>query len=696
MEAVITGLGSVCSLGRGVGALWEGIAAGRDGIAAIARFSTEGIKAKLAGMVPDRNDAASGRLSGTRLNVEFATEAAREAMSGAGIPDAVASPSRIALVLGTSLGEPDVPLFRMTEEVARALGIEGPALTVSTACTSSTNALGLGLDLLRSGTADAVVAGGSDVLTPIMLAGFNALGVLSEGKCAPFSHPFGTTLGEGAGFCVLESRDHAERRGARVRGVLAGYGLSGDAYHETSPEPTGSGVARAISGALGQAALAPAQIRYVNAHGTGTVANDPAEWRAIRTVFGEAADRLPVSSTKSYLGHAQGAAGILEAIATLISMEHGVVPPTLHFRTARKNGPSDPVAAAVPRAHDYRYAVCSNSAFGGANAAVVVARSDTRPETASAPVPRREIRIGGVGVVGAHGLGAGGLLSAVEAGRPLNRGRVADFSLGEAAPGVDPRGLDASSRFVTAAAAQALDDAGLGLRRTRRDRIGLIMGVNRISRESVDALDASIARNGLPLLSANAFSRMVLNAPVGSCSKLLALGGPLSTISTGEGSGLAALIYAAELLGSRSDADALVAGGLDEAGPPDGIADPGEGAACAVLSNRPFPGSAAIVAAGWGLAGRNGLRTAAARALAAAAASEGDIEALFGTGLGDYLPALPRIGPEHALGYGEAFSSAAALVAAVLWLREGRGSRVMVANGCGGSATAALVLVRKG
>lgn len=696
MEAVITGMGSVSSLGRGVAALWEGLAQGRDGITEIRRFSTEGIKAKLAGMVPGRNDEEGGRLDSTSLNVEFAVESGREALEEAGLGhgEALAFPRRVALVLGTSLGERNIPLFTMTERVAATLGIQGPAFTVSTACTSSTNALGLGQDLLRNGTADVVVAGGSDVLTPIMLAGFNALGVLSEEKCAPFSHPFGTTLGEGAGFLIMETRAHAERRGARIRGVVAGYGLSADAYHETSPEPSGSGVARAISGALGQARVEPRSIRYVNAHGTGTLANDPAEWRAIQSVFGEASGSLPVSSTKSYLGHAQGAAGVLEIIATLVSMERQVVPPTLNFKTARKNGPADPIPGSAPRPHAYRYAVCSNSAFGGANAAVVVAHPEAGSD--SVPAARKTLRIAGVAAVCAHGWRPQGLLPALSARRLLNGGRVPEFDFRAAAPGIDPRGLDPSSRFITAAAALALDDAGLGLKRSRRDRIGVIMGVNRISQVSVDALEDSIARNGLPLLSATAFSRMVLNAPVGTCSKLLALGGPLSTVSTGQGSGLAALVYAAEMLHSREDADVLVGGGLDELGAREVPGWTGEGAACAVLSSQSTRVGPEEIVAGWGLAGPGGLLTAVEMALDKAERGAPDVEAVFGTGLGDLLPGLPRIEPEHALGYGEASASAVALVAAVLWLREGKGRTVLVANGAGGSAAAAMVLTRKG
>ncbi len=706
MRAAMTGLGSVCSLGRGTQALWEGIGSGRDGIVPIRRFSTAGIKVKIAGVVPDRNEESQGGIPSWELAVEYAIDACREAWGMAGLDGAGIAPERIALIVGTSLGDHDIPLYQLTESIAARLGIRGPAITISTACSSSTNALGLGLDLLRMGAADVVLAGGTDVLTPIMLSGFNALGVLSAGKCAPFSQPSGTTLGEGAGFAVLETEAHALRRSARSYATLAGYGLSADAFHETSPEPTGSGVARAISGALADAGLSADRIGYINAHGTGTVANDPAEWRALQTVFGGDTS-IPLSSTKSIIGHAQGAAGSLETIATVLGMGRQMVPQTLNFTAPRRNGPADPVAGSRPRPHAYRYALCTNSAFGGANAAVVLGTPGEADPGSHAGYRNKQVYLAGIGGAAAHGLDIDTLLDALEngvpgvtggfgVGAPLNGGRVPGFSLAEILPGVDPRGQDPSARFLTAAAGLALIDAGLGVKRTRRDRIGLVMGVNRVSEESRNDLQASISANGLPLLSATAFSRMVLNAPVGNCSKLLALGGPLSTISIGEGSGLAALVYAADLLRNREDADAMVAGGLDEAYAGSEYPRLGEGAFCAVLTASPpqseTPG---IRAAGWGMAGPGRLASAFSAALAMADIPETAIECVFGSRISGILEAVPRIEPEAALGYGEAYASAAAFAAATLWLRQGKAETVLVASGAGGSATCAMILTRR-
>lgn len=693
MGAVITGMGSVCALGRGIQALWSGIETGRDGIRDIERFPTQGFKSKIAGMVPDLNSPAHAGKSITDLNLELALEAAREAWSMAGL-DAAGIPShRIALVLGTSLGDFKQPLHEITEALAGRLGIDGPVITVSTACSSSTNAMGLGMDLLRQGFADAVLAGGTDVMNPTMLAGFHSLGVLSEGKCAPFSLPFGTTLGEGAGIMVLESEVGARRRGAAVQGRLLGYGLSGDAFHETSPDPTGSGIARSIAGALSHGKTAPEQVGYVNAHGTGTSANDPAEWRALLSVFGEHAHRIPVSSTKSYLGHAQGACGVLELMATLLCMRRQRVPPTLNYTLARKHAPTDPVFSAGPRPHASGFSIGTNSAFGGANAAVLIGLPETEPrETAG---EGRPVYVAGVGALGAFGSGLESLLPVLSAGSRIQDGRVPDFSWSGILPNVDPRGLDPSSRFLTAAARLAMTDAGLAPKKTRNDRMGLVMGIDFPSPESSRALDKSIRENGLPLLSTSAFSRMVLNAPAGTCSKLLALGGPLSTVSTGSGCGLAALAYAADWLKTREDADQMVAGGLNEfdasLGP-----DAGEGAACALLSTHPGSRQPAIVMAGWGYAGRGRIREAVGLACRSAALEESDFDTVFGAGVENLWPGKTVLDPAPAIGTAPAFASALAFVAAIQWIRSGKSETVLVADAQGRSMSIAIILTRRG
>lgn len=677
-------------------ALWQGLAEGRDGLRPIRRFPTDGFQVHLAGLVPE---AELSRASVDELCVEFGTHAAREAWDDACLSSRGVSLERVALILGTSPGDHELSPHEVTERVAATLGIRGPCVTVSTACSSSTNALGIAQDFLAVGVADVVLAGGADVLTPLMFAGFHALGVLSHDKCAPFSFPYGTTLSEGAGFVVLEpdartlpggSRSPApDARAVRVRARLLGYGLSADAFHDTGPDPTGSGVSRAVQSALRQAGLSPDAIGYVNAHGTGTSANDPAEWRALSRVFGERARGLPVSSTKSVLGHAQAAAGALELIATILCMERGVLPQTLHFSRPRQHAPDDPVGQAQPRACRYQHALSTNSAFGGANAALVIAApAAPRPE---AERLARPVFIAGVAALGAHGSCGAELLARLDAGAPLPRGPVPEGVFGRLAQLADPRRLDPSSRYLLGAAALALEDAGVKrISGSLRDRTGCFAGITRISPHSIADMRRSIEARGMPFLSATAFSRMVLNAPLGTCSKLLSLRGPTSTISTGSGSGLLAMAYAAEWLRSRDDAELMLAAGLDEL-PRESTLDIAEGAACAVLTCEAAPARPRFL--GWGIAGPGRLRDAVARALATAQLTARDIDLAIGAGDPglDDESSRRRIDAAATFGACDGFGSAACLVAATAWVRAGKAENVLV-TADGRSASCAVVV----
>ena len=343
LHVVVTGTGVVCAVGKDCSELVEAVQSGRSGIEPIQRFDTRDFEVHLGAEVKawhDPDASATATLE-ERLCSGFAYRAAREALSQAAISDTEIAPNRFGIVFGTNLGDLGRPVHELATELGRQLGFEGPMLTVCTACSSSTGAIGVARDLLLSGSVDVVLAGGADVLTPKVFSGFHALGVLSSEPCAPFSTPFGTTLGEGAGFVVLETSEHARRRGGDALVSVSGYGLSGDGYHETSPDPRGRGVTRAIRSALDDAGLAAAEIGYVNAHGSGTQANDPSEWSGIRRGL-EGSDSLWVSSSKGALGHAQGAAGVLEAIVTILMMRRGLAPPTLNFAGARHHAPEDP------------------------------------------------------------------------------------------------------------------------------------------------------------------------------------------------------------------------------------------------------------------------------------------------------------------------------------------------------------------
>lgn len=585
------------ALGLDVDQLWESLAQGRDGIRPIERFDTSVFTTHLGGMVPVPDRVGVDDAKGSRaLCIRFAIEAGREALRRSGVR--ITEPSRVALVLGTSMGSHLGGLHEASAEVATALGLAGPVITVSTACASSTNALGIGKELLDQGLADVVVAGGADVLVPEIFTGFHGLGLLSATKCSPFSESMGTTLGEGSGFLVLEREADAQARQATIVSYLSGYALSADGYHATSPEPSGAGVARALGSALKDAALTATDVSYVNAHGTGTPANDASEWQGISTVLGARAATTPVSSTKSYLGHAQGAAGVLEIISTLLAMQHGVVLPTLHFTRARPRGPVDPVAQATPRVHEVQHALCGNSAFGGANAAVVVSK-----RAAARRVVQRPLFVSGFGAVGPFGVGVEALRSGVEGVR------LAPFALESIVPTAETRGLDASAKALTGAVGLAAKSAGLQLKGATRERTGLFVGTTNSSPKAWEEFRSSIRDRGLHKASSLAFTKLVLNASAGMASRALGLRGPTTTLTTGRGSGLVALVLALMHLSTRDDADRLVVGAVDEA---DLERNPERLDAAAALVLSTTEGLWCV--AGFGLAGPGQAQVAAARA----------------------------------------------------------------------------------
>ncbi len=655
--AVITGIGCVSPFGRGTTTLWDAMAAGRCGIGPMRRFDPAEVGVAIAGMLHDRNTPAHGE-SSSELCIAIALEAARDAWTAARLERV--APERIAFVFGSSLGDRFVKVQEITERVGDVLGVGGPRLTISTACTSATNAIGLGLDLLALRSADVVIAGGADILSRLVLSGFAALGVLSETPCAPFGVPSGTTLGEGAGFLVLE-RD-ASRAPAAFS--VVGYGLSADAFHDTGPDPSGAGIARSLRGAIVHAGVAPDAIDYINAHGTGTPANDPAEWRAIQQVLGPRATSVPVSSSKSFLGHAQGAAGALETIATLVAMEHGTIPPTHNVTERRPNTPPDVVAQSTPREATCDVALCTNSAFGGANCAIVVARGHV-----ARPTPRRRrVSLLGIGAVGPHGTDLAALASP-------SRGRVPDFAFEAIAPTIDPRGFDASTRYLVASVALAFRDASFRLRSDMRDRAGIVFGVVGASDESDAKLQRFVDTLGYRGVSAALFSRQVLNAPAGSASKLFGLRGAMSTICANDATGLAAVAYAAELLAAREDNDVLLASSLDELPVSADPTDRSEGAATALLSTS----DAAIRVAGWGFAGPRRLDEAKHAALAMAELPGADLV----------------VEPRDAIalvGASPAYASAMGLVIGALAIRSGRARTVLIAASGGASADCAVVL----
>jgi nodulation protein E len=395
-RVAITGIGAICALGRNRQEIWDALRAGRPGIGPIESVDMNGLRFRNGAEVRGYDSATyfdGNRCSLLDRFAQFALIAAREALLDSGVELTAQLRENTAVVTGSSMGGQSsqdagfVDLYRLGRErvhpltiprtmanagashISMEFGVVGPTYTVSTACSSSNHSLGQAFRMVRDGEVEMAIAGGSEApFSPGLLKAWEAMRVISTDTCRPFCKDRrGMILGEGSAMVVLEPWEAARARGAHIRGEIVGFGMSADAYHLT--QPTLDGPVRSMRAALRDAGLEPEQIGYINAHGTGTPGNDPCEAKAIRAVFGKHAESLPVSSTKSMHGHALGGAGALEAAATLLGLEEGLLPPTANFTSLDPECDLD-VIQNQARAVRVEYALSNSFAFGGLNAVV--------------------------------------------------------------------------------------------------------------------------------------------------------------------------------------------------------------------------------------------------------------------------------------------------------------------------------------
>jgi len=402
-RVVITGMGAVSSLGVGAETLWRGLRDGRSGIGSLRHQDAGRLRVKVAAQVPESFDPASGiderTLTQLDRTSEFALHAADEAIIQSGLDFSNAAiGARTAVIVGTGVGgettqdEQSRRLYAenairvhplsivrvMTNASASQIsikyGLRGPTFAVASACASANHALIQAAQMIRFGMADVAIAGGTEAcISYVVLRGWEAMRVLSDDTCRPFSiNRRGLVIGEGAGIFVLESLEHAQARGATILAELAGGGMTADATDIVMP--SADGAAAAMTQALADAQLAPEDVDYINAHGTGTQANDATETRAIRLAFGAHADRLAVSSTKSMHGHALGASGALELVAVVSAMRDSIVPPTANLDEVDPACDLDYVPN-VARDMPVRAALSNSFAFGGLNAVLALKRA---------------------------------------------------------------------------------------------------------------------------------------------------------------------------------------------------------------------------------------------------------------------------------------------------------------------------------
>ena len=602
-QAAITGIGVLSPIGNDVDTITGALRRGIDGIGPITLFDVRHFRTELGGEVKgfesreylDDNEIADY----DDRYLRFAIAAARMAAKNAGIDCSRGTIRRdIALVLGTCNGgllsaeeeykwlhgksvKPfnekvnlQAQYYGMGKALSRALGIGGETWLVTTACSSTTCAIGLAASLINLGYYTTVIVGGSDTQCVSNMSGFNGLKAIAAGKTAPFSFPLGINIGEASVFWVLEDMEQAMLRHARVYGKVAGHALTCDAYHPTSPDPSGDGIRKTLLAALSDSGLALADIGCINAHGTGTEANDRAESRGIAKFLGDA--KVPVTATKSFFGHCMGSAGILEATCNLLAMNAGFIPPTLNFSAPRPGCTLDYVPNTA-RNHRYHAFISANYAFGGNNAAIAVAQKDFPIKRPQHPLHR--VVITGAGTItslgfgenrtlealGRREIGLGGIERLALSGLQSRRaGLVPPFKASDIDRKLDCTGMNLISTYAASATCLALADAGLQVRRGNTDSIGICMGACNGPPES-DHMNSVFSSDDFTPDILN-FSNITANSTAGWVAKALCLRGVNMTLSPGPHAGLQSLAYAfIALLEDR--AKAIAASAADEVYP---------------------------------------------------------------------------------------------------------------------------------
>jgi 3-oxoacyl-[acyl-carrier-protein] synthase II len=408
-RVVVTGLGAVTPVGNDIRTIWDALVHGKSGIARVSRFDPSPYDSQIAGEVRDLDISQymdRKEIRRTDRFTHYAVAAATQALRDAKL-DKVTDGERVGTAISSGLGGiatmadqimvmeqrgpsrlspffvPMIMANAASAQISMQFGLKGPSLTHISACASSSHAIGEGGDIIRRGQADVMVVGGSEAcVIPVITAAFASMKTLTtrrndtpEAASRPFDRDRdGFVLSEGAAVLVLEEREHARARGARSYGELVGYGATADAYHITAPSPEGEGNARAMRMALEEAGLRPDEIDYINAHGTSTQPNDREETAAIKQVFGEHAYTLLVSSTKSMTGHLLGAAGAIEAIACLLAIRDGCIPPTINLEHPDEGLDLDYVPNTA-RARAITTALSNSMGFGGHNASLIFAEA---------------------------------------------------------------------------------------------------------------------------------------------------------------------------------------------------------------------------------------------------------------------------------------------------------------------------------
>ena len=583
-RVAITGLGVVSGLGIGVKPFWESLLAGRTALRPLGEQmpTVSGPLRELSVALVDDDQLAraAGGDPAERTSAMLGA-AVTEALAHSGLPPSVEG-YRCGMYVGTCQGvqhtgdaTEEFPLrgethvadmyTRPVEAAARRYGVRGPVVVLSTACASSTTALGWAAAEIRDGRCDVVLAGGVETLCLLMLAGFHGVRATSPSRCAPYTRSDGMSVGEGAAVLVLEDWAHASRRGATVLAEFLGCGMSADGYHVVAPDPTGHGAVTAVRRALRDANLTTRDVDYVSGHGTGTASNDAMELAVMRQLFGERVGEVPISSIKSAAGHTVGATGAMEAVTSVLALGHGVLPPTVGVGGIQ-HAELD-IVPDEPRRARIDVVLSTNYAFGGNNAAILLGSARGTPGRGAArPVPLDEVWVTGIGALTGAGVGrealarrlAGPAAAPLEPLAPLPEPPCPDHI-----PRSTWRRLDTFARYVVGAADEALRDAGI---HTSHDdaaaAAAVLLATANGPMRTIEEFGRSLSDDLVPSRRTT-FAWTTMTAATSTLGSCFGMRGPTATVLSGAAAGPQALGYARTLV-ARGEAPYALVVGADE------------------------------------------------------------------------------------------------------------------------------------
>lgn len=585
-RCVVTGLGLISAIGNNVDECWQNAVNGVCGIKETKTIDTKDCYANLSAEVNnDTLDKVENSQVMDRVSM-LCIKASNEAMNDAGLSD-FGNSSKACVIMGSCVGGVNaaenyyrngnsasdinkITISSIANHVAKAYNAGGVVTNIANACAAGTISIAYACDLIRSGKADVVIAGGADAFASIPYAGFLSLHALDSSPCSPFNHCNGITLGEGSGAVIVESYEHAAKRKAKIYCEVLGSGVSSDAFHITAPRPDGKGQMHAIRRAMENSGISPSEVGYINAHGTGTAKNDDAEFLSLHTIFDGQNDDLSVSSTKAMVGHCLGAAGAVEAVFSIKALTQGIIPPTIGYSQSdmqqlkERAGKLDfcPNKAKKKQLTN----VMSNSfAFGGNNASIIFSKNSGNIQL---PAERKKVYITGLGIVSAIGNGIDNyiekvktnqLIDSVSAQSKVDRNDYDECGLKMAFY----RKLDKFSQLQSVSGMNALLDAGLTVNDDNAEDIGIVVGTSDGPLSTICNYQQDLISKGNASGSAFKFPNTVYNAAGGYLSICSGIQGYNVTLTNGIQSGLASIAYAVNIIRS-SQAKAVLATGTDE------------------------------------------------------------------------------------------------------------------------------------